>query len=213
VRGRRSNAQAAHTRERILAAALGAFSEVGYGAASLRAIAARAGVSQQLITHHFETKLGLWKAVADGIFAKLASAAGERVRGLEGVSPPERMRLVARTFLRFSADHPELARFMMQEGASRGPRLEWLVERHLRPLFANMQSQIAEAQASRLAPPGDPIHIAYLLIGANTLFSQAAEFELLTGRDARSAEVVEAHADLVLGLLLPGAAANEGVPL
>ena len=209
-RGRRSRQHAGQTRERIEDAALQEFAEVGFGAASTRGIAARAGVTQQLITYHFETKLALWKAVADRLFAQLGEALAARQRGLEGVDELTRARLLIKEYFRFSAAHPEVNRFMMHEGARRGPRLAWLVKRHLHPLFGGLRRRIADAQAQGLAPPGDPIHIAYILVGATMLFSQAAEFELLTGRDARAPEVVEAHADLVLRLMETGAARKEG---
>jgi AcrR family transcriptional regulator len=178
---------------------------MGFAATSLREIGRRAGVPQQLISHHFETKLGLWKAVADRIFADLASVLGDRMRGLEGVGDPERVRLLLREYIRFSAERPSVARFMMHEGANHGPRLEWLVERHVRPLFTAMQTRIAEAQKRGLVPDGDPTHIAYLVTGATVLFAQAAEFEVLTGLDAKSPKVVDTHVDLVMRLLLPGA--------
>ena len=205
-RGRRSKEEAARTRERIELAALATFARVGFGAASLREIAADAGVTQQLITYHFETKLGLWKAVAGRIFGELDAVLSERDRGLEGVSEPERLRLLAREYLYWSAEHPEVARFMMHEGATRGPRLTWLVEHHVGPLFERIRSGIAAAQAAGVAPSGDPTHLGYLLIGATALFSQSAEFELLTGRDVHAPDVIEAHTELVLRLLLPGAA-------
>jgi AcrR family transcriptional regulator len=207
--GRRSQQEAAATRERILTAALQTFSETGFGATSLREIGARAGVSQQLITHHFHTKLALWKAVVDHIFGALGRTLGDRARGLEGVSLPERMNLLTREFLTFSADHPELARLMMHEGAKRGERLEWLVEHHVRPLFQALSARIEEAQGRGLAPAGDPVQIAYVLIGANTVFSQPAEFEMLTGRKVSSPDVVDSHTELVMGMLLTGGG-NQG---
>jgi len=190
---------------RIETAALQEFAEVGFGAASTREIAKRAGVNQQLITYHFGTKLALWKAVADRLFAQLGEALAARQRGLEGVDEPTRARLLIKEYFRFIADHPEVNRFMMHEGARRGPRLAWLVKRHVQPLFAGLRRRIADAQAQGFAPAGDPFHIAYILVGATMLFSQAAEFELLTGRDARSPEVIEAHADLALKLVGIGA--------
>jgi len=208
--GRRSQQHAAATRERIETAALAAFAAMGFDAASTREIAARAGVNQQLITYHFETKLALWQAAANRIFGHLTRVFAERIRGLEGVGDTDRERLLMREYIRFSADHPELARFMMHEGARPGPRLEWLVDNHVRPLFEALQRRIAEAQAQGLAPACDPIHIAYILIGATTLFSQAAEFKLLTGRDPRDPELVDAHADLVLRLLLRGVSHERG---
>ena len=44
-----------------------------------------------------------------------------------------------------------------------------------------------------------------VLAGATVLFAQAAEFEVLTGLDAKSPKVVDTHVDLVMRLLLPGA--------
>lgn len=201
--GRRSAEHGAKTRERIEAAALAAFSEMGFEAASTRLIASRAGVNPQLITYHFETKLGLWKAVADRTFEQLAARLGERMRGLEGVADDERTRLMLREYIRYAAEHPEIARFMAHEGARTGPRLSWLVERHVRPIFESMQQGIREAQARGSMPAGESILISYVLIGATTMFSQAAEFELLTGRDPCTPEMIESHADLILGLLMP----------
>lgn len=201
--GRRSAKHAATTRERIEAAALEAFSDVGFDAASTRLIARQAGVNAQLVTHHFGTKLGLWKAVADRTFQQLVVRLGERMRGLDGVADDERMRLMLREYIRYAAEHPEIARFMAHEGARQGERLDWLIERHVRPIFESLQAEIRAAQARGSAPTGEPILLAYLFIGATTMFSQAAEFQLLTGRDPCAPEIVNAHADLILSLLLP----------
>jgi AcrR family transcriptional regulator len=50
------------TREAILAAARRQFAELGYGRASLRGIAAAAGVDQKLIAHYFGSKQQLFLA-------------------------------------------------------------------------------------------------------------------------------------------------------
>ena len=49
------------TRDRIIRAAVKAFSESGFEGASTRQIAALAGENQGLITYHFSTKENLWK--------------------------------------------------------------------------------------------------------------------------------------------------------
>src|ERR1043165_1048617 len=51
------------TRERILDAALIEFSEHGFAGARTGAIAARAGVNQQLISYYFDGKEGLYRAL------------------------------------------------------------------------------------------------------------------------------------------------------
>jgi AcrR family transcriptional regulator len=48
-----------HTREAILGAARKLFAERGYSGASMRAIAAEAGVDASLVVHFFESKAGL----------------------------------------------------------------------------------------------------------------------------------------------------------
>src|SRR5215475_11469546 len=62
------------TREKILDAAIVEFGEHGYAGARISAIAARAGVNQQLISYYFDGKEGLyralmarWQAVSGGI--------------------------------------------------------------------------------------------------------------------------------------------------
>ena len=193
------------TRARIEAAALQAFSESGFEAASTRDIAQRAGVKQQLITYHYGSKLELWKATADGLFTACRERIAKRAEGLEGVDSATQIRLLVREFLLFSAEHPELARFMIHEGASAGPRLAWLFENHTKQLFEAAREGFAMAQSQGLTPPGDPELLTYLFVGAAGMFSQTAEFPLVTGRDPSAPAVVESYVDLVLGLLFPGA--------
>ena len=74
-----------------------------------------------------------------------------RIRGLEGVDPPTRLRLLLRDFVLFAATHPVLHRFMLREGAAsmpyavaaefrlltgRNPEAKTLVEQHVETLLA-----------------------------------------------------------------------------
>lgn len=52
-------------RDRIIAAATDEFGELGYDAATLRAIATRAGVDAALVHHYFGTKADLFTATVD----------------------------------------------------------------------------------------------------------------------------------------------------
>lgn len=52
-------------RERIIAASVDEFAEKGYDAATMRAIAARAGVDAALLHHYFGTKADLFAATID----------------------------------------------------------------------------------------------------------------------------------------------------
>lgn len=56
----------AHSKDRLLQAALEVFARKGYHGATTKKIAAAAGVSESLIMRHFQTKLGLFLAVIEG---------------------------------------------------------------------------------------------------------------------------------------------------
>lgn len=61
----RPRAGESDARERILAAAIEEFGEAGYDGATIRGIAARAGVDSALVHHHFGTKADLFGATID----------------------------------------------------------------------------------------------------------------------------------------------------
>jgi len=61
--GRRSQAEAEQTRERLLDAAEQLFARRGYQGTSLREVAARVGVRPFTVQHHFGSKRGLYEAV------------------------------------------------------------------------------------------------------------------------------------------------------
>jgi AcrR family transcriptional regulator len=57
------------TQQKLLDAAIEAFSENGFKGTSTRDIAERAGVHHPLITYHFKNKDQLWRAAADHVFS------------------------------------------------------------------------------------------------------------------------------------------------
>ena len=194
--------------ERILSAALAAFASRGFDGATTREIAADAGVPQGLVTYHYQSKQALWEAAVDWEFRALAADLAEAADALRDVDPVTRLRAVLKRFVRFAAAHPELHRFMVHEGSHDGPRLRWLVDRHLRPLFEASTALIRAA-----APRADAEHLHYLVLGAAShLFAVAPEFERLTGRDPFAPEMVEAQASAVVDALIDAALAREARP-
>jgi len=193
---------AAGTRERILEAALQAFSEEGFDGATTRDIAARAGVNLGLIKYYFDTKQKLWRTAVERAFSILR----EELAGSfdEGVfEDRERTRQALRRYVRFVGRHPEFVRLMHDEGKRRGPRMRWLVDHHVRPIFEGMTGQLGRAQKRGILPSGiDPLHFFYILVGAvGMIFHQAEECRRLTGVDPMDEAVMEAHADAVCFLL------------
>jgi AcrR family transcriptional regulator len=194
------------TRERLLDVALQAFAELGYDGASTRAIAARAGVNQGLIPYYFGTKETLWREAVDRAFAELR-AVFAAVQA-EPVEDAQRVELLIRRFVDFVARRPEFARLMTEEGKRDGPRMRWIVDRHVRPLFEAIQALARGNRVlARLASgPGAPI-LHYILVGAATqLFHQGPEFRRLTGLDPAAPALIRAHADALVALFVRGVA-------
>jgi TetR/AcrR family transcriptional regulator len=203
-RPRRPQQRSVDTRERLVDAALEVFASHGFEGATTREIARRAGVALAALPYHFTTKEALWKAAADRIFGQLGEAFGPRLAGLEGVDVRTRLRLVLRDFVRFQAAHPQLHRFMIQEGIARTPRLEWLVETHIRPIYAFVSAMIEEANRNGLVPLGRPAHLHYMLIGAaSSVYALAAEFELLTGANPSDEALVAEHVAALERMFFP----------
>jgi len=182
------------THERIIDAAVESFAANGFDGASTRDIAARAGVTQGLVSYHFESKELLWRAAADHIFAGLAEV-------MPGESPPDGVDLdlareAIRAYVRFAAERPELFHFAVDAGRSDGEAMRWLAEHHLEPWF----DQIARLVGS----PDSAAHFYYALAGASSLiFAVAPECRAVTGTDPSDDEVVGRHADFVASLFLP----------
>jgi TetR/AcrR family transcriptional regulator len=194
------------TRERIVAAAIDLFSERSFEGATTRDIAARAAVAQPLLNYHFRSKEALWQAAVDSLFDLLNRALDRRANGLRGVDEITRAKLIVREFIIFSARNPQLHRIIMQESKTDGSRMDYLVDRHVRPIYERTieifeSLSLVGAVANIPAP-----HLYYILTGAGpTMFLLAPECRRLSSLDPSSDDVIEAHADAVC-LLLFGSA-------
>jgi len=189
-------------RDRIVAAATDLFSERSYDGATTRDIAARAGVTQPLVNYHFRSKEELWRTAVDALFDRLSNTMYERTHGLRGVDEITTAKLLVREFIVFSARNPQLHRIIMQESKADGPRMDYLVDRHVRPIYERTFAMF-ESLASAGAMPDIPAaHLYYILTGAGpTMFVLAPECRRLTSLDPLSDDVIEAHADAVCRLL------------
>lgn len=191
------------TRERILDAALAAFTERGYDGATTRAIAAEAGVNLGLIPYYFGGKEGLWREAVARAFDSLRLGVGDLVASAGELPDRERMELMIRSYVRFVAHHPEFVRLMHEEGKRDSERMHWLVDHHVRPLFEAVCGMIEREGFGRAPEDTDPMHLYYVLAGAvGVLFHQAPECERLTGINPLDEAVIEKHADVLVHLLL-----------
>ncbi|HXY43429.1 MAG TPA: TetR/AcrR family transcriptional regulator, partial [Acidimicrobiales bacterium] len=177
-------------------------SELSFDGATTRDIAARAGVTQPLLNYHFSSKDELWRAAVDRLFDALNVALTDRAVGLRGVDEVTVARLMVREFIYFSASHPQLHRIITQECKADGPRMDWLVERHIRPLYETTAAMFERLASKGHVPAIPAAHLYYIVTGAGpTLFVLGPECRRLAGIDPTDPGVVEAHADAVCLLL------------
>jgi AcrR family transcriptional regulator len=198
------------SRERILRAALEAFSEKGFDGATTREIAAHAGVPLGLLQYHFGGKPKLWRAAVERAFAELRGGLEAILADPGPADERERMQLLIRGHVHFVARNPEFVRLMHDEGKRRGPRMRWMVDRHVKPLYAALMPLIERSQDVGLLPAGiAPIHFVYILAGAvGVIFHHPEECKRLAGFDPADPSAVEAHARAVEHLFL-GAPSKE----
>lgn len=191
-----------NTRERIVTAATELFADRSYDGASTREIARRAGVTQPLLGYHFRSKDELWRAAVDALFDRLNATLADRLTGLRGVDDVTTAKLIVREFVVFSARNPQLHRIITQESKSDGPRMDYLVDRHVRPIYDRTIELFESLRKGGAVPDIAPAHLYYILTGAGpTMFVLAPECRRLTGLDPDDDAVVEAHADAVCRLL------------
>ncbi|MEL7098746.1 MAG: TetR/AcrR family transcriptional regulator [Pseudomonadota bacterium] len=94
----------------LITAGLELLEEVGLDDLSLRAIAARVGVSHTAPKNHFGSLKGLLSTMAAEGFRRHAA---EMKKGVEGTSPgKERLRAATAGYVRFAREHPSLFRLM-----------------------------------------------------------------------------------------------------
>lgn len=203
-------------RQLLLESALVEFGARGFDGASTRAIAQRADAHQPQINYHFESKEALWAAAVDHLFDLLAAAVGSLTLPAETDDPVELARAAdeaIRRFVHFAAAHPELNQIMVHEATEASDRLRWMVERHVRPLYDVIRVVWQRLRDAGIAAPLEPTTVHYVIVGAASLpFVNAPEARLLTGAEPTDPSWVDAHADGLVAMLLPGLPAAQRSP-
>ncbi len=198
---RRRQTRTLEKRRRILEAATQEFAARGFGGATTRTIANRAGVGHNLVIYHFETKLGVWQAVMRKVIGRVNQSFQDRLSGLRGVDPVTQLRLIQVDFIMMAAQHPELHWLMSHEAGQRGERIDWIIDNLIGDYFAQWKDLIVAAQKAGGYVAGDPHHLHYLFIGAATrVFMLSAEVEKIVGQSPFDREFVLRHVELCQSL-------------
>jgi len=193
------------TQQKLLDAAVEAFSENGFKGTSTRDIAERAGVHHPLITYHFKNKDQLWRAAANHIFKDFTRSLAQSLEKNKDMCPKERMARMISAYVKYARSQPALHKVMVQEASYPNPRLDWLIERHLKPLFDATFGMLVELQKLGVAPPGDPALLFNMIrLSSGGLLALGNELKASSGIDVDSPETLDAIAELIIKVFLPG---------
>jgi TetR/AcrR family transcriptional regulator len=193
------------TQQKLLDAAIEAFSESGFKGTSTRDIADRAGVHHPLITYHFKNKDQLWRASADRIFREFNVSLVKAMAEIPESRPRARAESFIRTYVRYAHSQPALHKFILQESSHPSGRLEWLVENHLKPLFEIVVKSLRELQDLGIAPPGDPAILFNMIrVSAGGLLALGEEIKGTSNIDFDSGARLDELADMIILCFLPG---------
>ena len=202
---RKQQQRSIRTKQKLLDAALEAFSENGFKGTSTRNIADRAGVHHPLITYHFKNKDELWRAAADRIFTEFNAALAAAAQAQAGECPKARMSALIRAYVHYAAGQPALHKIMVQEASQPSQRLDWLIDTHIRPLFDAAVEEIKVLQERGVAPPGDTKLLFNMIrISSGALLALSLEFKGTSGIDMYQPGRLDELADMIIAVFLPG---------
>ncbi len=201
---RKQQQRSIKTKEKLLDAAIEAFSENGFKGTSTRDIAERAGVHHPLITYHFKNKEELWRAAADRIFSRFNASMGQALEEVADECPRRRMVMMIRTYVRYAASQPALHKVMVQEASHASSRLDWLISTYLRPLFEVSVKNLKELQDRGMAPRGNvAILFNMIRVSAGGLIALGHELKGTSGIDLEAPGMIDELSDMIVDVFLP----------
>lgn len=193
------------TQQKLLNAAIQAFSENGFKGTSTRDIAERAGVHHPLITYHFKNKDKLWRAAADKVFRDFRHSLAASLEFHQDKGPKERMAAMIKAYVYYAKSQPALHKVMVQESSYPNPRLDWLIETHLKPFFNASFSMIEDLQRIGVAVPGNPRMLFNMIrLSSGGLLALANELSASSGIDINNDETLDEMSDMIVRIFLPG---------
>ncbi len=193
------------TQQKLLDAAIEAFSENGFKGTSTRDIAERAGVHHPLITYHFKNKDKLWRVAADKIFRDFRRSLAASLEDHKDECPKERMTSMVRAYVHYAKSQPALHKVMVQEASYPNPRLDWLIETHLKPFFDTTFEMLEQLQAIGVAPPGNPRLLFNMIrLSSGGLLALGNELKASSDIDIDDDATLDEIADLIVTVFLPG---------
>jgi len=193
------------TQQKLLDAAIDAFSENGFQGTSTRDIAERAGVHHPLITYHFKNKDQLWRAAADQLFKEFGKLLATALNESADQDAKARFTAMIRAFVLHAHEQPAVHKIIVQESGRRNPRMDWLVERHLRPFFEATVPQIEALQSAGIAPAGNPAMLYHMIrLSAGGMLAMGHMLRGTSNIDIESKQTLDELVEMIVRVYLPG---------
>jgi AcrR family transcriptional regulator len=151
----------------LLAVALSSFACHGYDGVSLRTIASSAGFNVSMVSHYFGSKAGLWQAVVDTMAQDHQDMLSEFMI-LNNPNQPIAIRITRLVDALFDrlAQHPEFIMFVTRELSDPGERLNYLVEKLIRPGTETYSRLWREAMDAGFIQQSDPVLFHISIFGS-----------------------------------------------
>jgi AcrR family transcriptional regulator len=190
--------------ERILSAALDAFSKAGFEGAKVRDIAAVAGCNHSIIRYYYENKDKLWRAAVQYLFERMDREmqidAQQRKALQSGCA--EAFEVYLRRYVNYCARHPDHARIMVQASVRSDERLAWAADQFIRRQHQSLLPVLRALIKKKVLPDCDPVHLIYIIsAGCQMMFTLSPEIEATHGITIDD-DQTEAYASAVISLVL-----------
>jgi TetR/AcrR family transcriptional regulator len=191
--------------DRILDVAIALFSRNGFEGTSTTEIGLGAGVAQSVVLYHYSSKDELWRAAMDRLFERVHAEFRRDRNVLQDLSSIDRLKVWIRQLVFTSAAHPELGRVVMSEGAAGGPRLKWLISRHLGADYELYEMHFRRAMEEGAIRKYPTLPLTILVhAAASMLFNLNSLVEAVYGRSPFDDEVIADQADMVVDVIFSG---------
>lgn len=200
-RTRKTQGRTAETRTKLIDAGALLFSDRVFDAVSIRDLETAAGVNRNVLAHHFGNKEGLWKASADSVMQAWTSEFDKRLSVIREITIQEALAFLIRFHVYFHAENPGMGRFQDFEAGVHSWRIEYLIEQHIRGPAQRMEEWVNKATGLE---HDAFVHWYYIMVNsASAIFSLPTHCQSLFGVDPYEKSRVEAHAELMVSMLIP----------
>lgn len=173
---------------RVLDAAESVFAESGFAGASVRDIAARAGLNAASLYNYYPGKQELYEAVLDRALFPILELLG----GLTGSAAADDASLdVVDVVVDQIAKRPAIARILHYEALAGGESIARLVGRWIAPIYSSGVDALRRSEAAEVWAPDElPLLIEALHNVIVGYFSMAPLLERIVGDDPLSAQAL-----------------------